>query len=521
MDFMSNHEAKYYFHNLKFDGAFIVDYLLRNGFKHTTGKSLYINTFSTLISDMGAWYSIAICFDNGTEVRIIDSLKLITMKIEDMPKTFGLSEKKLDLDYTSEREIGHVLTEHEKAYLGNDVIILAKSLAYMINGQGLTKLTTASNALYDFKQRYGPKAYKRDFGDDTMSLITDDFIRRSYKGGFTYLNPIYRNKAVGEGCVYDVNSMYPWAMKYCLLPYDRPVWFRGEYKDEPEYPLYVQRLLCEFKVKPGYIPTIQIKNSIYADNEYLEYSVEPTFLTLTNVDLELFFEHYDVNVIEFTDGYMFKAKHGIFDEYIDYWYHIKEESARQGNKGMKHTAKLFLNSLYGKFGARRSGCSKIPYLDDETDKVKYKLTEEEPRTGGYLPIATFITSYARDKIIRAAQKCGKRFIYADTDSLHVNGLEPVPGIDVDDFRLGAFKIEERFKRAKFIRQKTYLEIFENDGKEEMNIKCAGMPQNIKDTVKEEDFVEGQEFYGKLMPTIVPGGVILKETTFKIKEIHYS
>ena len=336
--------------------------------------------------------------------------------------------------------------------------------------------------------------------------------------------------------------MYPWAMKYCLLPYGDPVYFSGKYKPSPNYPLYVISFICEFKLKPNKYPSIQLKHtSIYSENEYLTQSVVPTVLTLTSVDYQLFIDNYYIlkpsgkigteDDIEFDGGYMFKARHGMFDEYIDYWYDQKTKSKAEGNKGLEKIAKLMLNSLYGKFGARREGKSKIPYYDSEKDIVRYKSSESEERKALYLPIATFITSYCRDKIIRAAEVCGDRFIYADTDSVHIKGDFDVPGMDVDDFRLGAFKLEEVFVRGKFIRQKTYLEVYNETNKqtgkieEKINLKCCGMPRKLQKTVSEKDFYEGAEFdhnknekfEPKLMPKIVPGGVILRETTFQIKK----
>ena len=56
-----------------------------------------------------------------------------------------------------------------------------------------------------------------------------------------------------------------------------------------------------------------------------------------------------------------------------------------------------------------------------------------------------------------------------------------------------------------------------DYEEKINIKCAGMPKNVKATITEDKFHEGAVFDGKLLPKIVPGGVILRETTFEIKK----
>lgn len=519
----------YYFHNLKFDGNFILYYLLTHNYTwRPDAKNLEPGQFNTLISDMGSWYTIKIQMyptETGVsnKVEIRDSLKIIPMPVADIPKTYGLEESKLHINYNKYREKGYKLTKKETEYIKADVVIVAKALKFMFDN-GQKKLTAASNALSDFKSRYDKKEYKRLF--PALNHITDRDIRASYKGGWTYLNPKYKNKPIERGSVYDVNSMYPWAMKYCLLPYGEPYYFSGEYKPNHNYPLYVINLVAEFSLKPGMYPSIQLKHTMfYSDNEYIEKSIAPTVLTLTSVDYELFLHNYDVNILEFNGGYMFKAKRGMFDEYIDYWYDVKANAKKTGNKGMEKIAKLMLNSLYGKFGARREGCSKIPYYDSNADIVRYKKSEPEERKGGYLPIATFITSYCRDKIIRAAEVCGDRFIYADTDSVHILGNEPVPGMDVDNYRLGAFKLEEEFVRGKFIRQKTYLEVYERNGKEHINLKCCGMPDKMKESVQENDFYEGAiydasvnpSFAPKLMPQVVSGGVILKETTFQIKK----
>lgn len=510
IEYIKEKGGTYYFHNLKFDGMFIIDYLLRHQFKHTTGKKLYPFELSTLISDMGAWYSIRICFEER-EVEIRDSLKILPMTIAEMPKNFDIPLQKLEIDYEEDRPIGHVLTDQEKSYLYNDVMILAEAIHFLYE-QGQKKLTTGSNAMKDYKERITPKQYDRLF--PRLEPMTYDDIKRSYKGGFTYLNPKYKNKIIENGTVFDVNSMYPWAMKYCCLPYGDPIFCKGKVEVTELYPLFVQSLCCEFKLKPGRIPSIQIKNNIsYRETEYLEHSEGLTQLVLTSVDLQLFFDNYDVYVESWDGGYQFSGKVGMFDSYIDHWYELKNQSKKDGKPGLNRLSKLMLNSLYGKFGARRKGYSKIPYLDEETDKVRFTKGEIEERKAGYIPVATFITSYCRDRIIRGAIACGERFIYADTDSLHIVGDEVPDGLDVDDYRLGAFKVEERFTNAKFIRQKTYMELV--SGK--WDIKCAGMPKEVKKKVYFEDFKEGAEWDGKLLPMVVPGGVILKNTTFQIKK----
>lgn len=54
MDFLYyNRGAKIYFHNLAFDGEFLIYWLLKNGFEHVKHiTDVKNNTFITLISDM-------------------------------------------------------------------------------------------------------------------------------------------------------------------------------------------------------------------------------------------------------------------------------------------------------------------------------------------------------------------------------------------------------------------------------------------------------------------------------------
>ena len=42
-----------------------------------------------------------------------------------------------------------------------------------------------------------------------LNYEIDHDMRQAYKGGFTYLNPIYKEKDIGGGVVLDVNSLYP------------------------------------------------------------------------------------------------------------------------------------------------------------------------------------------------------------------------------------------------------------------------------------------------------------------------
>lgn len=501
-----------YFHNLKFDGEFILCWLFENGFKFVDDRrDLEKNTFTTLISDKGQFYSMEICFKRkGKEkecLTIYDSLKILPFSVAAIAKGFNLPISKLEIDYHETREKGHILTTDEIDYLRNDVEIMARAL-HILFEQGLTKMTQGSNALFDYKRTVGTKNFSKWFPVPDY----DYDIRQSYKGGFTYLNPKYKEIDLQEGIVLDVNSLYPSVMYYQPLPYGEGIFFKGKYEQDKIYNLHVQMFTCQFELKPGYIPTIQLKNNLaFVPTQYLESSDgEDVTLCLTNVDMELFFEHYNVFNIEWHSGWKFKSTIGLFKDYIDKWNKVKMESTLNGNKAMRTLAKLMLNALYGKFALNPNVQSKIPWYDNGV--VKYKLGEKESREPIYIPVGTFITAWARYKTISSAQKVYDRFVYADTDSLHLIGTEIPDMLEVDPVKLGAWKHESTFTRARFIRQKSYIE--EIDGK--LNITCAGMPDRCYQYVTWENFHTGMSYEGKLGMAHVNGGIVLKDIPFSIK-----
>lgn len=365
------------------------------------------------------------------------------------------------------------------------------------------------------------------------------------------VHPLRAGVEVYNGHSFDKNSMYPWAMTM-PMPWGMPLFFQGKYQKDEQYPLFIQALACEFKVKEGFLPTIQIKrHELYKQNEYIAESIEQTVLYLTSVDLQLFFDHYEVYNIRWLYGYKFKSAVGIFDDYVNHWYEMKKNST--GAK--RQIAKLMLNAFYGKTASRTHIRSKIPYLNDE-GIVCYKLSEDETKDPVYTAVASFITSYGRDSVIRSAQAVGgskpdSHFCYMDTDSIHVIGIsveEISKYIEVDSKKLGAWKHEYSFDRAKYIRQKCYIEeiaykkgaqSYEDYVKKMSGLtpqeqaelkftegeeayytyvkKCAGMTDNIKSLISYEEFDLGYEIENvKLKPVRCYGGVVLEPTSFKMK-----
>ena len=162
--------------------------------------------------------------------------------------------------------------------------------------------------------------------------------------------------------------------------------------------------------------------------------------------------------------------------------------------------------------------------------VRYGFFPTEERKPIYIPVASFITSYARKKTIESSQairEYSKRvygedyYIYSDTDSIHLKYIDPkelANIIYIDDYELGAWKVESEFVRGKYIRQKCYIE---ESPTGEMNVTVAGLPKKLSGLVNFDNFnegftTEGMEGDKKLTYKHVKGGVLLVETEFTIK-----
>lgn len=588
-----------YYHNLKFDGSFWLSYLLvdRN-FKQAynkTGerindvewqqeKEMKNNTFKYSISDKGQFYTIIIKVNNKF-IEIRDSLKLLPFSVKKIGKSFETKHKKLDMEYTGFRYSGCEITLEEQEYIKNDVLVVKEALEIMYN-EGHNKLTIGSCCLEEYKKLIGKDDYTMYFPNlteieldkDTYgSFNAEEYIRKSYRGGWCYVVKGKENKIYENGVTADVNSLYPSVMSSesgNRYPVGKPYFWKGNYIDEEALKTnryFFIRIKTRFYIKENKLPFIQVKgNLLYNGREMLEtsdiYDAETdTYckeildfngnlvstrveLTLTMTDYYLLKEHYDLVDFEILDGVWFYTEIGIFDRYIEKYKKIKTVST--GAK--RELAKLFLNNLYGKMATSTDSSFKVAYVKEDKS-IGFLPVLANDKKPVYIPIGSAITSYARNFTIRTAQKnyygVDKRgFIYADTDSIHcdldVSELKDVP---VHDSAFCHWKLEALWDRGIFVRAKTYIEHVTHENLKPVepynNIKCAGMPQKCKDLLnlslegytEEEyealkdvekkfvktkrtfkDFKRGLIVPSKLRPKRINGGIILCDTTYEMR-----
>lgn len=365
----------------------------------------------------------------------------------------------------------------------------------------------------------------------------DCYLRQSYYGGITWknsnkLNELKQNGVDLKGLVYDVNSLYPSVMRTKLLPYGQPKFYEGSYNSvaqfvKDQYPLYIQRIRVKmFDLKPGKMPNVQIRESVnfkateyqtsnrYYDEELKEEKYEECVFTFTSVQLDRFLDSYNTPMgIEYIDGYLFKGSYGIFDKYIDTFMQLKEI----GKGAKKATAKLCLNSLYGKFGTNPQREERIVEFYDGVFSTTNRDEEgnllEYLSDSVYLPMASFITAYARDVLINAVNSVFDKFLYCDTDSIHILGNE-IPDIPIHDTKLGYWKLEGRFVDAKYIGAKRYAELIEDDeGNKHWDIKCCGVSTDIIAQMDDIKVFDVCEYNGKQLNKLI-------DTFYKKDDIYY-
>lgn len=581
--------ALVYFHNLAFDGKFIISILKGLvGYTDQTGKidrfKMRSKDYMYTISDSGQWYQIILKMGKTT-IEIRDSLKLISAPVSRIGKDWHCKYRKLEMDYEHKR--GSKITEEEAAYIRNDVLVVAEALYKMSEMFGELGLTIGSICWKLYKSYYSkeewkvyfPNLYEVECRDKTLKNVTclEDYIRLSYHGGWCYVDPRTAQTELHNGIVLDVNSLYPSMMlsdSGNRYPIGLPIaYYDGELPEDVKTNddlYYFVHIKCNFRIKPGNLPTIQIKNDgFYNGREWLtssyfpcedgtdtEYYYWPTEgktmkhtcdLVMTKTDFELFCEQYDLYDMEIISCYVFQTKIGIFDEYINKYAEMKKVS-----KGsVRQCCKLLLNNIYGKFAMTNDNTGKLIERDDETGCLMYAPMTGEDRKPGYIPIGSAITAYARRFTIKAAQANYEHFAYSDTDSIHLYDMkkEDAKGVVIHPVNLNAWDCEGEWDIGFFTRQKTYIEYAEEDKiKEEeyvknlemekpfgwqqdakersfgYNIKCAGMGKNARKNLLSmflsgeksiKDFVPGLVVPGNLKAREISGGVILMDSDYRM------
>jgi len=159
-----------------------------------------------------------------------------------------------------------------------------------------------------------------------------------------------------------------------------------------------------------------------------------------------------------------------FTDYVNHFYELKAKAKRDGDKAQYIFAKLFMNSLYGKFASNPESYSEyMTVLPDEIEAhklpelggwnlvtelhnvaiVSRPLAEENQRYFN-VAVGASITGFVRAHLWRAICASGGA-LYCDTDSIATRGKAPKPL----NQKLGGWSNEGEFKEWAIAGKKLY------------------------------------------------------------------
>lgn len=249
-------------------------------------------------------------------------------------------------------------------------------------------------------------------------------------------------------------------------------------------------------------------------------------------------------------AYVFTSTNKLFKGFVDYMSEkkIEYDKKHKNDPFKRNMYKLVLNNLYGKFGEKKEKETLYKQLDNNGHWLNTGDTEEfsyiKEKIGKYFypPIALFVTSYARVKMISFINLINwKNVLYMDTDSIHTFSSKAKKILEnnncIDNSELGKLKLEEKCFAEKTLSPKKYS-YYDTDNN--FNTKCAGLPDKAQKLIKNFDsFHYGLTFIpkevlesgeidlpqnyilgGKLAQKYLDGGIDLAPCIFSIKTPEY-
>jgi len=358
----------------------------------------------------------------------------------------------------------------------------------------ITDFTTLPSLAFNiFRSMY----YKNEVIHQLSGDI-DKNIRLGYTGGSTDM--FIPSLPIGNKLyVYDVNSLYPFVMKEFAYPIGSPTYFEGNI------------LVTNPEAFGFFYCKITTPNNLLHPILQIHHKTEGGIRTVSPLGSfsGWFFSEELYNAVkygykfELLRGYLFEKEY-IFKDYVEDIYNLRLNYPK--TDPMNYTAKILLNSLYGRFGMNDSFNSlefvnqkelkeiessdlnildilEIPtntkagnkYLitfNNPDDQIITKMDGNRETHNINIAIASAVTAYAR---IHMSQFKNNPLLpnlyYTDTDSAHFDG--PLPSYMIDPTRLGALKLEGVYKKALFLAPKVYA--LENDS--ETIIKIKGLTKD--------------------------------------------
>lgn len=371
------------------------------------------------VFDKGATY-ILIISKGRRVIKIVSTTNYWTHSARALGILFGIH--KADPDFTS------VSQAHLSCYCFRDTEIafesVIKYLEFIVkNDLGSFRVSRASQSYAAFRHRFMKvKLFAHD-DKDIQSIES-----QAYMGGRVEAYQLGKLKGGPFDC-FDVNSMYPFVMKTFPMPIKC-----CDYMSNPKR-TDIEDLLRHYCIVA----------SVELDTDSPIYAVKYQGKTVFPIGRFSAFLCTGALKSAFARGHVKRITRAaiyenavIFDEYIEFFYGIREKAKSEGDTVWNRASKIFMNALYGKFAQRRpiiesdidvesEDYSREEIWDSVTRKayitttlMNRKITHygEEPCKGTIISIPAHITEYARLLLWSIIESTGRnRVLYCDTDSI--------------------------------------------------------------------------------------------------------
>lgn len=441
-----------------------------------------------IINDRVFIWSVSI---KNCTFEFLDTANFGVSSVYELGKTLGYEKGEVDF----QTEDDDLLAE----YCKRDVEIIQKFVSNYIefivtHNLGSFKSTLAGQSLTAFRTSFMVK--KPFIHNYTVALELE---RQSYHGGRVecfHIGKLPKQMYYGL----DVNSMYPAVMTQFKLA--------GNLKsilDKNKIEFLYAQMLNNYLIIDCLIQTDKPIFS-YLQGTKLLFPIGTYRAVLHHSEIEYAIKYNLIKELYLTLVY---EKHSYFNSYIEFFNSVKIQSEQQGNKVWRMIAKLFMNSLYGKFGQLAPNRQKIgtindksvwrlPVIDVDTGEHYQEISwygdiyreQREGETVFSIPaIAGGITANARMMLYKYMEIAGlENVFYVDTDSLIVNqdGYDKLKDF-IDPTRLGFLKLEKQGEEVTIYGCKDY--VFGSE------IKTKGVPR--KATIIEQGKWEYLQFQGFL------------------------
>lgn len=483
-----------YFHNFgKFDSTFILNWIL------TTNN---IVDDLDIIERNNIIYQLRLKKNN---IYFRDSLLLLNMSLQKIGTTFCKNYQKNEFDYDN---ITNIFNENpelvinqciqdckvlKEGFLNFSIIILDK-----FNIDVKDQLTLPSLALNIFKYHfYHPEVYPIT----KNPYKTDEFIRRSYKGG---VSEVYKPQ-LKKGFCYDANSLYPSVMSKNKFPVGLGKFVSGSDIDLNDFIGFIECRVSTDKELNFLTFRHPSKGLISPIGEWVDvyYYKEVKFA------IKLGYK------IDFIQGFKYTCDAYLFKNYVKTLYDLRLNSKDE----MKNISKLLLNSLYGRFGMKsfvektkfvkeeeieemkkNYNITNISYIGNDyysikglkINKDKKDLYKNSIDTETAVQIASAITAESRIFMYKFKNIKDNPCYYTDTDSVFLE--KPLEENYIGEY-LGQFKLEYTVKEALFIAPKVYY-VLKEDNTEKFVVKGMKTKEIDKQALKTSfnDIIKSDNIY---------------------------